>query len=559
MKPPTTDAIDVSLQLLMDDFNKKVLVENPCVLAAPAPSCYGPLIPLDRNQDSSSSGSSLLDSEIAAIENALELLQQKADGMLADLRHDRNAELSRIHRLPDDLIIETFLHLRDKTLFHKDFEQLHTLAQVCQRWHSVVLQTARLWNRITSLYDTRIVQIFLKRSGAEPLTIKLCQKKLPDDDCKEFLMATASSARRWKTVQWRRGSGEYSLGKLGKLPASVQELDVKTISSSKAENQWLDFADENSTPFKHVTAHGVSLYWSSPRLSNLSTLNLARVSLSSKRALSLIAASPSLRTLSLHDLTVPRRSHQDATTSPSYKDIHLPLLSQLILQGAGYEITSLIVRLLHIPNARHIYIDEIPGDDVFPDMEGGLLHSAKRLIGEARMLKMSAETGRSMSGRLWSRMTLGTIGKHAQEGWSCELGAIGVYLAFDTDVDNKMQHLKDLSYFVSASSPKLPVSLKIGSRDFHQSFPTLSIPKRVLQNLPGVYKINIQYHIDATALVKALFRKDELLPNLFRLDVSAFEDSKYRLLGSLERPDMARLVERRGGRVGHGIWETSRD
>lgn len=94
-------------------------------------------------------------------------------------------DIQPISRLPDEVLVEVFLILRDWSL--KTDGNWFIVTHVCRRWRNVAIDFPRLWS-VPDLCKHSFYQIktFLERAKAAPLTIdntKLCLVESAEDAC----------------------------------------------------------------------------------------------------------------------------------------------------------------------------------------------------------------------------------------------------------------------------------------------------------------------------------------------------------------------------------------
>lgn len=224
-----------------------------------------------------------------------------------------------------------------------DPKLLQRLASVCRLWHSIVLSSPQLWNRISSFYASRTVQLFLRKSGAAPLTIKIGLLSSVSDD---FYYLISPSSFRWHTIIWKAPLTPRAVDFLRYLPCSVAVLDI-SLKVAGQSHQTIELLGE--APFKVVRAHALQLDWNSPRLTQLSNLHLERAQFSWEHARAMISASPRLKTLHFQNITALLNDNMRRT---DHSTIELPMLSTLIIEDAHPvgTLTASLAQTLSLPN-----------------------------------------------------------------------------------------------------------------------------------------------------------------------------------------------------------------
>ncbi|KAF7346932.1 hypothetical protein MVEN_01445600 [Mycena venus] len=193
-----------------------------------------------------------------------------------------------IQRLPTENLVDIFLLHADTFAYKSDARphffrteverlanlRLLTLSQVCSRWHTIAIDTPIFWTKMdfngvlwgtpSNLQTTVALLVSaLKRGRDLPLILEITDDdKLPPHP--RIFHLLASQSRRWASVTiFCAIEGIYFSGLEGKLPMLQKlQLDVPTVSSPN--------------PLKCLKGTPVlrGLYFSSPLLENISTINL---------------------------------------------------------------------------------------------------------------------------------------------------------------------------------------------------------------------------------------------------------------------------------------------
>lgn len=455
---------------------------------------------------------------------AMRAFQDYSQHIYADLKRKRNAIVPQVHSLPNELLAHSFQWIRDPYIVHRDLPKLRDLVKVCRRWHDIVVSSPHLWNRISSAYDAKTVQLFLKKSGTIPLTIAL------EDSTREFLDAITPSSARCRVVLALDCVLSTDRIFLQRLPPDVEVLEA--IRSSQRYPPKLEYKIGGTNPLKHVTSYRIQLNWDSPRFTNLSSLDLHSIEISAKNTLSILATSPGLESVRLRGVTEVK------DTSP-YPDtiIELPMLFMLHVQDIDTFLAFCLFRTLSIPNVRLLLIDDLPEEAIF-EADPPLLRPLARLMDTAPKITLS--THRKENGS--KKITIASI-----PPWRISVqtpAASRFYIGFMSGEDLDMSRLTRCSALIASSQTTRPVVLDVEG----PKAPTrLTIPLSVLGNLPMAREIHIRDNsIQAQSLIDSLAEGSVICPELELLDFSGTDD-RQEVVAS-------KFVERRGGHVVDRIW-----
>lgn len=265
-----------------------------------------------------------------------------------DMKAEHNATIPKIHRLPNELIVKSLLWTRDDDVLRSssDPRQLRILAGVCRFWQDIVMSFPQFWDRLNSLYDRTTAHLFLRRSGSVPLTVVLSHHVRP-----EFLDIIAPSSSRWKAVLLQAPFRDRVFALIRHLPPSVEDLNISRVIASHSTSHQ-PYLIEGSSPFKNVTLCRSHLNWGSPRLSNMSSLNLSYLTIPKIDALSIITASPGLEILCLGHIT-----HPPGDSTPSLdRAVDLPILHKLVLETLEPSFALSVLQTSSFPNIRLLFV-----------------------------------------------------------------------------------------------------------------------------------------------------------------------------------------------------------
>lgn len=449
---------------------------------------------------------------IAALQVAAQAFQDHYEATLARRKRERNAIVPRVHQLPNETMANVFQWvLTSQGEVPHDPTLLHTLARVCGKWHTLVLSSPRLWSRIASYYPLGMTKAFLRRSGTVPLSIVFRSFNVT-----EFVEAITSSSFRWKTVKWEGEFNILTTTTLRDLPPSVVGLEVIRLPNCESpRSDKLAIQFQGAAPFRHVTLKGVQVTWNTPRLSCLATLDLTDISLAWHQVRPVITASPDLEILALRNLSTPTKHNRHP---PQCTIIDLPKLSRLVVENVDTDFVTSLVKTLHVPNARFLSINRIPGNTL-AELSAPLLRAIIRFMVTAPEITVSSRPASQDADEVVVRSVEPHTASRKQD-------AIGFYMSCQIEPQGDLLDLlTQASVFVASSGSSSPVILEVGSPPVFIK-PTAAstnvvIPRAVLLNLSQIKKIKIHDGVDAQALVDTLAATEggQLCPDLESLYV----------------------------------------
>lgn len=86
------------------------------------------------------------------------------------LSKTRQNELAPVSKLPDEILQQIFLVLRDSS--DLDFKKWYQVTHICRYWRNVTLGSPSLWTRLTTS-PPALIQMMLERSQKAPLQVEL--------------------------------------------------------------------------------------------------------------------------------------------------------------------------------------------------------------------------------------------------------------------------------------------------------------------------------------------------------------------------------------------------
>lgn len=476
--------------------------------------------------------------KLAYLETALRAFRAFTTEIVCALKRERNATIPDIHKLPNEVLVDIVRFTRDDNNIHRDVRQLVTVAQVCKLWNTLVGNSPRLWDRITSLNTKAANQLCIRKSSTAPLTVEFRDKPphgLFGDAA--YRRVALSSTSRWKALRFRVEAPQNVVVPSSFAPSTIEVLDVSFLHGRAVAQSVVTI--EGTAPFKHVILDNARLDWTSPRFSHLSSLHLSSVDLG--WSLHLIGASPGLEILSFQNIYHETDTHILPTELPI---IHLPKLTVLAVQDVDASTISALLVTMFIPNIRRLLIESIP-PSWLSEPPASLFKSVIEMFDRGSEVKISGCDRYPHS----DQVSFGTVDRTRVDLWRKEPNASGVHLGFTSQSRSAaILHLEQMSKVLGSLITKAPVKLDVGARGLAMprqpySFP---IPPNVLLNLPTLSKIKAGWDVHPQPLIDHLafpVSGNLLCPSLVKIEF-------HRVAGV----DVTRFLEQRGGQMRDGIW-----
>lgn len=304
--------------------------------------------------------------ESDAMEESLQVLSKACWKRIVALRRKRNALIAPVHRLPVETLV-TILQASAKTRTEPGWasfnsqqysKNLHTIAQVCEHWSTVVVTTPHLWRHITSSSATKFSKTSLSKSGQLPLTVSVEGRT---DDIKRlpaFAALVKPHSHRWESIYLSFHKTRSFLDFLSTPTPSLTRATLilipqKGVPPAQPFNPFL-------TPIpalRDLYIQDLPISWDAVKLSGLTSLYLAGATItvtSPARILTLLRGSPQLRVLcfscsKFHGAEVWRWTQAE--------EVVLTDLSDLAIKGLPTDSTRYILESLRAPNCRNVDID----------------------------------------------------------------------------------------------------------------------------------------------------------------------------------------------------------
>ncbi|KAG8943082.1 hypothetical protein FRC04_003228 [Tulasnella sp. 424] len=290
----------------------------------------------------------------AAVSETIELLKQRLDESVAEVRRHHNALLP-VQQLPPEILSTIVIYELEGIESHNHLHRLIQLSSVSRWWNAVIVGRPSLWTEIHSANKSEVIALALERSKDSPLTvlinsstsvswINLTERyiySMPED---KFLDLVCPHMGRWRDakVQWLRCSD------------TIQRLS----SEGPEVSPHLECLHVNQNKYPTVED---PIFCFPGRAERLLDLKLEYLAISTDDLIKVLAASPqlvSLELLSLIEGAVPNTEPSGSNHSPdnAVTPTYLPHLVTVKLLRLPSRIMVPILDNIRAPNVENITI-----------------------------------------------------------------------------------------------------------------------------------------------------------------------------------------------------------
>ncbi|KIL71459.1 hypothetical protein M378DRAFT_65319 [Amanita muscaria Koide BX008] len=301
--------------------------------------------------------------------------------------------LFRINDLPDDVLTDVFrlvVWTGPSPAISNNWRLW--LTWVCTKWRKMVTSDPTLWNAIWFRDPYPFARSFtwFDRSGTTPLDIRITDTLVAKYDKKTMnevldrLFTKISQIRiliviveDWEpalvVVNRLQIVAEWNcpmiLERIEVHRSGAHYLQIDDVPDSVAEELKPPaplFGGVHLPTFNSLSLNGLFLDWSKTHISNLTTLDLRRMSVTKSPELSVLRAvllsSPNLYRLCL-DGAGPRWQQNETQVLPT---ISLPNLKRLVCANFTLDYSMYIMRQIHAPGVRDLHLFNMLGQDFSP-------------------------------------------------------------------------------------------------------------------------------------------------------------------------------------------------
>lgn len=278
----------------------------------------------------------------------------------------RPDKIDFIESLPIELLIRIFEYaLNDvedtNCRTSHNYLKLINVSLVARRWNDVIHSSSSLLTHVDNRLPTAVLQDFLTRSKAHPLTVSCLSGPL---EAREALLALASQhLARWKSFSLYlplRRQQPYSniLQQLQQLQQPAHRLERLEVWKESDEHEpLLDWFGGQADRLQKLSLKNVAIPWDAPMLSGLRSLKIAKLNNNVPTALEILdilSRCPNLEALILDWIMCP--------ATPLPPGYHFPPLLSLHTIEMSCVSYALGVLLQHIqaPACRRFKINGFP-------------------------------------------------------------------------------------------------------------------------------------------------------------------------------------------------------
>lgn len=281
---------------------------------------------------------------------------------VSGLKRERN-EIVAIHSNMTNNILADILFLAlDQDRWR---ESLQDIASVCQLWRKTIQINPRFWTWIDASYPLPVVDTYLLRSGASPLTIELDDTLGYTFQEDEFVTLVSQQAHRWKSVRFRGtnvAALRTSLQKRTLFMAHIMDVEP-SCRLQELQEPW----DIPLSPtIRHLSLRNLNWHIASSITMRLVYLSLLDVQVPSLLdVVRIISTSPDLRVLVLRGITASSHTPLPELIEdrpPCEYPIDLPKLEAIHLSrlppNAG--LAHHLLERIHSITTYHVWVDDMP-------------------------------------------------------------------------------------------------------------------------------------------------------------------------------------------------------
>lgn len=235
--------------------------------------------------------------------------------------------ISPIIRLPAEVLAKIFtIVVNSCRTFHagtltEDFSvnQVNAIASVCLRWRHIALDTGTLWSYINckTLHRLEHANLWLDRARDSPLDVVAASLRSSSDPGQTFRSSFKSiiprirhlrsitscsesqSAQSW-VMDWCAHGAGRTLTTLAIAPPNRRGVEFPTPPSNTSQKH----LDELFYSVDRLLLKGLWVRWDLINVPNLVTISLSTLSITTKNLAQIFLASPRLRYIRLHNLSM---------------------------------------------------------------------------------------------------------------------------------------------------------------------------------------------------------------------------------------------------------------
>ncbi|KAG8892752.1 hypothetical protein FRB99_002463, partial [Tulasnella sp. 403] len=330
-----------------------------------------------------------LDQQIGSLLEALRAVDAHIQSRVSNLRRRRN-NLSFIHRLPFEILVEIFRSVTDGVFFsHRYYQVLGTLTGVCTLWASIIGQAPTLWTVVFDHYDLRLVDKIIDKSGNYPLSLLSrgwYHQRPIHETAESFLKRLCPTAYRWKAAEFSMGRQEIRDLETCLRDLSAPKLKKLCVVGEDGSGSSVELFRGGAGHLEELDLTAVSINQTSSLLSGLRILRLKYLnhSLTTRCLLVALMRCPNLSELRINSCAL----HESTTSDDLPARLELPHLN--ILDLCLVTPSAAISILTRISSPKYTYFRLVPETLQEVPSTDDILQSISHHIPSLRHLIVSA-------------------------------------------------------------------------------------------------------------------------------------------------------------------------
>ncbi|KAG8981367.1 hypothetical protein FRB90_007303, partial [Tulasnella sp. 427] len=251
-----------------------------------------------------------------------------------------------IHRLPLELVVDLALWIVGPNTRTRDLMQL---AQVCQRWRTLLCGTPALWASINAAEGTKAFSKAFQMAGDAPLDLEY--RHMTGWEVREAFFELAGE----RVQQWRSLLLDLTLDSSG-ICFSPPILNYGPSPTSPAAVYLRKVGDSGLLNLKEISLIEIAIDIAALHLTGLQSLTLQGIPGVTPTAIfDALTASPSIQTIALHDLS-SLTGWTLTSSDPPNSRLSLGRLRQLSLKRLHISVINLFLSLIEAPQLRTLVL-----------------------------------------------------------------------------------------------------------------------------------------------------------------------------------------------------------
>ncbi|KIO27979.1 hypothetical protein M407DRAFT_22747 [Tulasnella calospora MUT 4182] len=291
------------------------------------------------------------DSMVDTLKNLQSLVIEEMTKQSTYLKRRRNQEHSRIYQLPQEVFVEIML---TATSLDLNITDAFTLMRVSKYWFETAAQCPHIWSRLNVATRPQPGIMTMMRTLRGPVEVQCGQEPELGLDGSLADLSTLDPTRLRALVWhwWPRTEALRSF--FQERNSNIVDLAVDRVAGLSSQRR-LDLSPEGLY-LRHLDLRGVTLPWTSSRLSRLQTLSIDHLRYetpSTHDLYRILRSSPALRRIRIQHFNDANQEQLDPSR-PITEPIFLPELRSLKLIWVPSIIINTLVPLIRSPSCQYL-------------------------------------------------------------------------------------------------------------------------------------------------------------------------------------------------------------